>query len=247
MFHRLAHSPRILTPLVATILICDRRMPIAVHAADQCKPPPTDRPRIGLVLGGGGARGIAHVGVIRVLEEMRIPIDYVAGTSMGSIVGGLYATGMTSDQLEEVIRQLNWSDIFADNTIRAERPYRRKRDDDLALFGPKFGVGPKSSLLPRGAISGQKIQFFLQTATSERVQIEELRRAADSVPRDRGRHRHRQAGGHFARRPRHRDAREHVDSGLVLADRLSRATCWWTAASSTICRSTSCRAWAPTS
>ncbi len=144
--------------------------PIAAHADDLCKPPPTDRPRIGLVLGGGGARGIAHVGVIRVLEELRIPIDYVAGTSMGSIVGGLYATGMTSDQLEEAIRELNWSDIFADNTIRAERPYRRKRDDDLALFGPKFGVGPKSSLLPRGAISGQKIQFFLQTATSDRVQ-----------------------------------------------------------------------------
>ncbi len=57
---------------------------------------PIDR-SIGLVLGGGGARGIAHVGVIRVLEELRIPIDYVAGTSMGSIVGGLYATGMTVD------------------------------------------------------------------------------------------------------------------------------------------------------
>ena len=66
-----------------------------------CKPPSTDRPRIGLVLGGGGARGIAHIGVIRVLEELRIPIDYVAGTSMGSIVGGLYATGMTSQQMEE--------------------------------------------------------------------------------------------------------------------------------------------------
>ena len=168
MFPFPAPSRRTVAAL-ATILIAVVQ-PIAAYADDLCRPPPTDRPRIGLVLGGGGARGIAHVGVIRVLEQLRIPIDYVAGTSMGSIVGGLYATGMTSTQLEEVIRQLNWSDIFADNTIRAERPYRRKRDDDLALFGPKFGVGPKSSLLPRGAISGQKIQFFLQSATSERVQ-----------------------------------------------------------------------------
>ncbi len=168
MFLCPARSRRTFAAL-ATILIAIVQ-PIAAHADDLCKAPPTDRPRIGLVLGGGGARGIAHVGVIRVLEQLRIPIDYVAGTSMGSIVGGLYATGMTSDQLEEEIRKLNWSDIFADNTIRAERPYRRKRDDDLALFGPKFGVGPKSSLLPRGAISGQKIQFFLQTATSDRVQ-----------------------------------------------------------------------------
>ena len=151
---------------------------VPARASDQCKPTPTDRKKIGLVLGGGGARGIAHIGVIRVLEELRVPIDYVAGTSMGSIVGGLYATGMTADQIEGAVRALNWSDIFADNTIRAERPFRRKRDDDLALFGPKFGVGPKSSLLPRGAISGQKIQFFFQTVTSERVQTKDF----DALP-----------------------------------------------------------------
>ena len=167
MFLCPAHSSRF-PALLLSILITVASL--QAHASEQCKPTVTDRPRIGLVLGGGGARGIAHVGVIRVLEQLRIPVDYIAGTSMGSIIGGLYATGMTSDQLEAVIRKLNWNDIFADNTVRAERPYRRKRDDDLALFGPKFGVGPKSSLLPRGAISGQKIQFFFQTVTSERVQ-----------------------------------------------------------------------------
>jgi NTE family protein len=168
MFLRFVRSPRIPAFLLSISLWLG--VPGAAHASDMCKPTVTDRPRIGLVLGGGGARGLAHIGVIRVLEELRIPIDYVAGTSMGSIVGGLYATGMTSQEMEATIRELNWSDIFADNTVRAERPYRRKRDDDLALFGPKFGVGAKSSLLPRGAISGQKIQFFFQTATSERVQ-----------------------------------------------------------------------------
>ena len=180
MLHRLGHSPRMLTTLRCVLvgMLVSVACVDPAHASDQCKPTPTDRKKIGLVLGGGGARGIAHVGVIRVLEEMRVPIDYVAGTSMGSIIGGLYATGMTADQLEAAIRALNWSDIFADSTIRAERPFRRKRDDDLALFGPKFGVGPKSSLLPRGAISGQKIQFFLQTVTSERVQSKDF----DALP-----------------------------------------------------------------
>ncbi|HEY6598326.1 MAG TPA: patatin-like phospholipase family protein [Pseudomonadales bacterium] len=177
MLHRLDHWPR--NPTLRCLLIAVLLSAAsAAHAGDQCKPTPTDRKKIGLVLGGGGARGIAHIGVIRVLEEQRVPIDYVAGTSMGSIVGGLYATGMTADQLEAAIRALNWSDIFADSTIRAERPFRRKRDDDLALFGPKFGVGAKSSLLPRGAISGQKIQFFFQTVTSERVQTKDF----DALP-----------------------------------------------------------------
>jgi len=176
MLHRLARSLQFIPALLSltATLVC----PAVVHAADQCKPQVIDRPKIGLVLGGGGARGIAHIGVLRVLEELRIPIDYIAGTSMGSIVGGLYATGMDAQELESAIRQLNWTDIFSDNTTRAERPFRRKRDDDLALFGPKFGVGARSSLLPRGAISGQKIQFFFQSVTSSRVQTTDF----DALP-----------------------------------------------------------------
>ena len=72
----------------------------------QCvRPEVTGRPTIGLVLGGGGARGYAHVGVLRKLEEMRVPYDYIAGTSMGSIVGGFLATGMESEELADVVRQ----------------------------------------------------------------------------------------------------------------------------------------------
>jgi NTE family protein len=138
----------------------------------------TSRLKIGLVLGGGGARGIAHIGVIRVLEEMRIPVDYIAATSGGAIIGGMFATGMNADQLQETIEAINWVDIFSDNTKRADRPFRRKREDDLAMFGPKFGVGTKSSLLPKGAISGQKITFYLQTATSERTQTKNF----DALP-----------------------------------------------------------------
>ncbi len=70
----------------------------AAEAADE--PAVAQRPRIGLVLGGGGARGAAHVGVLKVLEELRIPVDYVAGTSVGSIVGGFYASGMSAQEIE---------------------------------------------------------------------------------------------------------------------------------------------------
>lgn len=129
-----------------------------------------DRPRIGLALGGGGARGLSHIGVIRVLEELRVPVDYVAGTSMGSIVGGLYATGMDSTELEASVQAVDWKTIFDDDTARPDRTFRRKRDDNLELYGPRFGVGEESSLLPSGAVSGQKITLFFQEQVSQRVQ-----------------------------------------------------------------------------
>jgi NTE family protein len=163
---------------LATTTLLLLQFPALVHADESCHAPATGRPSVGLVLGGGGARGIAHIGVIRVLEELRIPIDYVAGTSGGAIIGGMFATGMNSNELQEVIEAINWVDIFSDNTNRADRPFRRKRDDDLALFGPKFGVGSKSSLLPKGAISGQKITFYFQTVSSQRVQTKDF----DALP-----------------------------------------------------------------
>lgn len=73
----------------------------------------SDRPKIGLALSGGGARGAAHVGVIQVLEELRIPIDYIAGTSMGSIVGGLYASGMSSDEIAQQLNQHRLEQCFS--------------------------------------------------------------------------------------------------------------------------------------
>jgi len=129
----------------------------------------TDRPKIGLVLGGGGARGYAHVGVLKKLEEMRIPYDYIAGTSMGSIVGGFLATGMESEELAQVVRDADWDDLFNDKTEREDLPFRRKSDDDLGLFGPKLGIGKESSLLPKGVVSGQKVIFMFESVASQRV------------------------------------------------------------------------------
>lgn len=139
-------------------------------ATGQCiKPAVTDRPKIGLVLGGGGARGYAHVGVLKKLEEMRIPYDYIAGTSMGSIVGGLLATGMESDELSQVVKETDWDDMFNDETSREDIPFRRKADDNLGLFGPKLGIGEASGILPKGVVSGQKIIFMFESVASQRV------------------------------------------------------------------------------
>jgi NTE family protein len=72
------------------------------------------RPKIGLVLGGGGAKGISHIGVIKVLEELHVPVDYIAGTSMGSLVGGAYASGMSSDEMARFVVGLDWTKVFRD-------------------------------------------------------------------------------------------------------------------------------------
>jgi NTE family protein len=130
------------------------------------------------VLGGGGARGSAHIGVIRLLEELSVPVDYVGGTSMGSLVAGLYATGLSADELEDVILEIDWDDLFTDATARRDQPFRRKRDDNLALFGPKLGIGRDASLIPSGAVSGQKISFLFERLVRERVQVNDF----DALP-----------------------------------------------------------------
>ncbi len=125
-----------------------------------------DRPKIGVVLGGGGARGIAHIGVLRVLEENNIPIDYIAGTSMGSIVGGLYASGISLDKLEDIISRIDWLESFEDRTEREERSFRRKQDDRLYLVQHKPGLSDDGELkFPSGLLQGQRIDLLLAKLT----------------------------------------------------------------------------------
>ncbi len=142
--------------------------------ADACLPQFEDRPKIALVLGGGGARGAAHVGVIRALEEMRIPVDYIVGTSMGALVGGLYATGMSSDELTSLMTEIDWADMFVDKARRQDRPYRRKRDDNLGLYAAKIGLSEGSSRLRPGALAGQKIEFLLNSLVGVRNQTRDF-------------------------------------------------------------------------
>ena len=87
------------------------------------------RPKIGVVFGGGGAKGAAHIGVLKVLEEQKIPVDYIAGTSMGAIVGALYASGLSAGELEKVITAIDWKDVFSGDPDRRDIDYRRKRED----------------------------------------------------------------------------------------------------------------------
>ncbi len=146
-------------------------LPLEQAHAGQCVPTSTgDRPRIGLVLGGGGARGGAHVGVLKYLEENRIPVDLVTGTSMGALVGGLYATGMSAAEIEQVLVEADWTDLFNDATDRSDWPLRRKSDDDVGLYGPKFGLGKDSALLPGGAFAGQKVSLLLENLVSKNSQ-----------------------------------------------------------------------------
>jgi NTE family protein len=140
---------------------------VMIHAAEINAEADTAarRPRIGLVLGGGGARGAAHVGVLKVLEELRIPVDYIAGCSMGSIVGGLYASGMTSAQIEKEILSMDWDDLFDDYPSRADRSFRRKRDDDFYVVKVKPGFNNGEVELPLAYIRGQKFDLVLNRLT----------------------------------------------------------------------------------
>src|SRR5277367_289075 len=88
-------------------------------------PSPPVRPRICLVLSGGGARGMAHIGVLKVLEDLKIPIDCIAGTSMGAVVGGLYASGMSARQIETTMRSVDWQEAFRDLPPRRDLAFRR--------------------------------------------------------------------------------------------------------------------------
>src|SRR5580692_1919619 len=103
----------------------------AARALDATEPPrdPLLRPRICVVLSGGGARGIAHIGVLKVLEDLKIPIDCIAGTSMGAVVGGLYASGMSALEIDATMRSVDWQEAFRDAPPRRDLAFRRKQDD----------------------------------------------------------------------------------------------------------------------
>jgi NTE family protein len=139
--------------------------------------PTGERPRIGLVLSGGGARGAAHVGVIRVLEELRIPIDAVAGTSMGAVVGGLYAAGLGADEIDAVFRELDWQDLLTDRAPRRDLVYRRKQDDRSILARGALGLRPGEGVeLPLGLVQGQKVTQLLRTATLRVAEVQDFDR-----------------------------------------------------------------------
>ena len=122
------------------------------------------RPKIGLVLSGGGARGLAHIGTLKLIDSLQIPIDYVVGTSMGGIIGGLYAAGYTGNEIEKYALAADWNEILEDRPPRSETPYLQKKND--GEFQIEFGFDGFSLTLPGGLIGGQNISLRLANLTS---------------------------------------------------------------------------------
>ena len=146
-------------------------MPVAAQEAALPATPPDgspreeDRPVVGLVLSGGGAKGLAHVGVLRVLEEIRVPVDLVVGTSAGAAVGALYAQGMTVTEIEDRLLEMDWVSSFQDNPGRRYEPVRRKEENWRFPIRPGLGVGLDGFRVGRGLISGQNGGFILNELT----------------------------------------------------------------------------------
>jgi NTE family protein len=135
---------------------------------------PAERPKIGLVLSGGGARGGAHLGVIKALEELRVPIDYIAGTSIGAAVGGIYASGLNVADVEEFLASIDWNAAFGNVTPRRLRSFRRKRDDDLYLVRQKPGLNNGELQLPVGLVQGQVIDMIMSRVVLPVAHVEDF-------------------------------------------------------------------------
>jgi NTE family protein len=121
---------------------------------------PKKHPTLGLVLQGGGALGLAHVGVITWLEEHHIPVNYVAGTSMGGLVGGVYATGRNAAEVREVVKSINWDQVMSGQTPFDDLSFRRKEDHRDYPNSLEFGLR-KGLQFPEGFNSGQQVSLIL--------------------------------------------------------------------------------------
>ena len=130
------------------------------------------RPAIGLVLSGGGARGGAHIGILKALEELRVPVDYVAGTSIGAVIGGFYVSGMSVAELEQLVESLEWETAFLNTMPRQLKSFRRKRDDDLFLVDQKPGLNDGEFELPIGLVQGQVIDMIISRETLRASQVQ---------------------------------------------------------------------------
>jgi NTE family protein len=120
-------------------------------------------PKIGLVLAGGGALGYAHVGVLKVLERERIPVHFITGTSMGAIVGAAYASGVNIDEMEKILAETNWDNLFNESARRQDIPLRYKAGRGREIYGDvKFGLDNGKLAIPGGLVQGQNVLPLLQ-------------------------------------------------------------------------------------
>lgn len=143
-------------------------MPLRSDAGAESKNDPCarvkGRPCIALVLGGGGARGGAHVGVLKQLEKQQVPVDLIVGTSIGAYVGGLYALGHSPKSIEQMLLDTNWSQGFRDRVERDEMPMRRKQQRDDFPINLDLGLDGSGLKLPRGVLHGQAMAELIRHA-----------------------------------------------------------------------------------
>ncbi len=153
-------------PFIAAIALClvTAFAPSAAQAAGDTVGPAAgpSRPKVCLVLSGGGARGAAHVGVIKVLEEYRVPIDCIIGTSMGSLVGGAYATGMSIAEMEAVIAGISIERLFKERPPRQELATRNKIDSYRNYLGVEIGTASGKPTLAKGVVTGVQLETVLR-------------------------------------------------------------------------------------
>ena len=122
------------------------------------------RKKVGLVLGGGGAKGVSHIGVLKVLEEAEIPIDYIAGTSMGAIVGGLYAIGYSATEIDSMVASQDWQLLLSDRVKRDNLTFPEKENSERYAISLPFGIEKKDRLVG-GMIKGQNLQNLFSNLT----------------------------------------------------------------------------------
>src|SRR5215472_15506950 len=139
-------------PLLAASLLSRAAadVPAVAPQTDVAPPVEAPRPRIGLVLSGGGARGAAHIGVLKALEAAHVKVDAIAGTSMGAVVGGLYASGMSAHEIEQLFESLDWQDAFRDRPNRTDLNFRRKEEDREYLVRVPLGLNHGELQFPKG-------------------------------------------------------------------------------------------------
>ncbi|GIU03301.1 patatin [Shewanella sp. c952] len=126
----------------------------------------TERPKIGLVLSGGGAKGAAHIGVLKVLEEKNIPIDYITGTSIGSYVGGMYALGYSAAEIEAIMMNTNWDKGYSDTIPREALSFRDKETRDKYNIPINIGYSDEEVKMPAGLLRGQSMSQLLRSSTN---------------------------------------------------------------------------------
>ena len=132
-----------------------------------------ERPSVAVVLGGGGAHAIAHLGVLEELERQHVQIDLIVGTGIGGVIGGLYASGLTTAEIREFFVFTDWEDIFNPDTRREDLSYRRKRDDDDFLIKYRVGIKNGQAQLPAALIPKGKLARLLQTAVAHTKGIQD--------------------------------------------------------------------------